>query len=225
MSKQRFFIIKDNMDFVLSLVILLITLPFALLVSLILTVLLKSSPLIIQERGITEDNRIFNIYKFKTIKPYTIVNNTNNEDILYKRHLSEYVPVFCKWLRKSGLDELPQLINVLKGEMSLIGPRPLMISDLEILRRNYPEFYQKRQSIKVKPGITGLWQVRGDRSQGIENLLHLDLQYDDTVSASLDFKILLATIPLVIRGKHSDAIISGMTKTINFNPTKNFQIT
>ncbi|MHB8853952.1 MAG: sugar transferase [Ignavibacteriaceae bacterium] len=211
--------IKNIVDFSLGIIIFLIALPLYLIIFLILAIIFKSSPFIIQKRGITKGNKVFRIYKFKTIKPVTI-NVKDEELILYKKQLAEYVPSFCRWLRKSGLDELPQIINVLKNEMSIIGPRPLMISDLEILKHMFPEYYLMRDNIKVKPGITGLWQVYGKREEGIGNLLHLDLDYDKSVSAGLDLKILLSTIPLVFRGKHSDSIISGMNEDRTINKLK-----
>ena len=221
-SDKKFFLIKNIVDFLLGIIILLIASPFMLVTAIILFVIFRSLPFVVQERGITEEKHVFNIYKFKTIKPNIDNNPGRDEDILYKQHLSAYVPMFCRWLRKSGLDELPQIINVIKGEMSLIGPRPLMISDLKIIRHKHPDYYCRRQLLKVKPGITGLWQVYGNRSQGIENLLHLDIKYSENVSVSLDAEIFLATIPLVFRGKHSDAIISGMTESKMLNPANNF---
>ena len=221
-SDKKFFLIKNILDFLLGIIILLIASPFMLIIAIILFLIFRSLPFIVQERGITEEKHIFNIYKFKTIKPNIDNNPGRDENILHKQHLSDYVPAFCRWLRKSGLDELPQIINVLKGEMSLIGPRPLMISDLKIIRHKHPDYYCRRQLIKVKPGITGLWQVHGNRSQGIENLLHLDIKYSENVSVSLDAEILLATITLVFMGKHSDAIITGMTESRIFNRVNNF---
>jgi len=207
MSKQKFLFIKGKADITFGMIILLISLPFVFLVLVILALLLWSSPLIKQERGITKENKVFKIYKFRTIKPNA--SEENYDDILLKPQLAKHVPLFCIWLRKSGLDELPQVINVLKGEMSLIGPRPLMISDLEILNRKYPEYYSLRNTIKVKPGITGLWQVSGKREEGIDNLIKLDVFYDKTVSFSLDKKIFLSTIQLIFKGNHSDAILKG----------------
>ncbi len=211
LKQENIYSIKSKADKVLAVIILAAALPFSLLTAIVLTLILKSTPLIVQERGITEENKVFKIYKFRTMKRQAESSKEEKEkDILYKRYLAEYVPVFCRWLRKTGLDELPQIINVIKGEMSLIGPRPLMMSDLEILRKRYPEYYRVRGEIKVKPGITGLWQVYGRREEGIENLLHLDREYDREVSFGLDARIFLSTIPLIFRGKHSDAVISGM---------------
>lgn len=217
---KKYFEAKNRIDFILSAVILIAAFPFMLLISILLTVILKSFPLIIQKRGITVDNQVFNIYKFRTIKisPY---NNINSENILFKPDLSQYVPAFCKWLRRTGLDELPQIFNVLKGEMSLVGPRPLTISDLEVLKNKYPQYNRLRNLITVKPGITGMWQVFGNRNEGIENLIVLDLYYYEQTSLSVDLRILLSTILVVFRGKHSDAIFPSMSYNKECNTLSN----
>ena len=216
MTDKRYLRTKNRIDFILSAVILIVAFPFMLLISILLAVILKSFPLIIQKRGITEENQVFNIYKFRTIKinPY---NQINSENILFKPDLSQYVPAFCRWLRKTGLDELPQIFNVLKGEMSLVGPRPLMISDLEVLKNKYPQYYRIRNLLSVKPGITGMWQVFGNRNEGIENLIALDLYYYQQFSFSVDLRILLSTILLAITGKHSDAVFPCMPSNKGWN--------
>jgi lipopolysaccharide/colanic/teichoic acid biosynthesis glycosyltransferase len=216
MTGKKYFKTKSRIDFILSVVILIAAFPFMLLISIILTVILKSFPLIIQKRGITKDNQVFNIYKFRTIKinPYCQINS---ENILFKPDLSQYVPAFCKWLRKTGWDELPQIFNVLKGDMSLVGPRPLTISDLKVLENNHPHHYQIRNSISIKPGITGMWQVFGNRNEGIENLIALDLQYYEQISLLLDLRILLSTIVLIAKGKHTDAIFPCMSSKKGWN--------
>lgn len=221
-QRDRFLKTKDRFDFILSAVILIAAFPFMLLIAMLLTVILKASPLIIQKRGITVDNQVFNIYKFRTIK-VNPNSRINSENILFKPGLSQYVPAFCRWLRKTGLDELPQIFNVLKGEMSLVGPRPLTINDLEVLKNKYPQYNRDRNLITVKPGITGMWQVFGKRSKGIKNLVSLDLEYDERASFLFDLKILTATIPLVFRGKHSDAIIQGMAENGKLKAITNIQ--
>ena len=207
MTDKKYLLIKRIAEICLAVIIILLMLPFSILTALALTIILKSSPIIKQERGITAESNLFNIFKFRTIRPNNLKAMADKE-ILYKQYLEEYVPAFCRWLRKTGLDELPQLINVLNGNMSLIGPRPLMLNDLEIMKSNFPVYYEIRKSITAKPGITGLWQVSGRREEGIENLIYHDNQYNKSVSFSLDLKIFLSTIPLVLKGNHSDAIIS-----------------
>ena len=224
MPNKSTYFIKSIIDLFLGIIVLLIAFPFMIVIALILIIIFRTLPFIIQKRGITEENQVFNIYKFKTIKPNSENNIRRDRNILYKSQLLDYIPAFCRWLRKSGLDELPQLINVIKREMSLIGPRPLMVSDLNILRDKYPEYYRKRQAITVKPGITGLWQVYGDRRRGIENLINFDIEYNEKVSVSLDIEIFLATLPLLFRGKHSDAIIYGMKESRLANSTTSIRI-
>lgn len=206
-NKNIYCFAKSILDFLFGIFLIVLSLPFTFLVSVILAVLFRSSPFIIQERGITCENKVFKLIKFRTIKPDKKKEIFTSNNIFFKIQLEQNVPLFCRWLRRSGLDELPQLVNVIKGEMSLIGPRPLMISDLEILKKKYPEYYYKRNQIIEKPGITGLWQIYGNREKGVENLIFLDLEYDNGISFPLDIKIFISTIPLIFKGKNSDAII------------------
>ena len=100
-----------------------------------------------------------------------------------------------KFLRKTSIDELPQLFNVLKGDMSLVGPRPLP-------ERDYNGFHQdwQRRRFSVRPGITCLWQINGRSTCPFEKWMQLDMQYIDHWSLGLDFKILAKTIPAVLKG-------------------------
>ena len=100
-----------------------------------------------------------------------------------------------KLLRKTSIDELPQLFNVLKGDMSLVGPRPLPV-------RDYQGFHQdwQRRRFSVRPGITCLWQINGRSSTPFEKWMELDMKYIDEWSLWMDFKILEKTIPVVLKG-------------------------
>jgi len=220
MKKYKY--VKNILDRLVSIFILLASLPLIFINIVLLSIILRSSPFLFQRRGITKNNKIFKIIKFRTIR-INQYQESKDRNILYKPSLEEYIPSYCRWLRKTGLDELPQLINVIKGEMSLVGPRPLMMPDLDLLEENNPDYYSLRNGIKVKPGITGLWQVSGRREEGVGNLVNLDVEYDENISFKMDMEILFKTIPLVIRGKHSDAIINGMVEyshraKFDFNP-------
>jgi exopolysaccharide biosynthesis polyprenyl glycosylphosphotransferase len=154
----------------------------------------------IQERyGL--NRRIFRMYKFRTMV-------ANAEALqLALEHLNEAAgPVFKirddpritavgRFLRRTSLDELPQLINVVTGDMSLVGPRPLPLRDV----RHFGEGALMRR-FSVRPGLTGLWQVSGRSELGFEDWIRLDLQYIDRWSIGLDLKILLRTVPAVVRG-------------------------
>ncbi len=145
------------------------------------------------------NGRIFTLYKFRTMQ----MDAENRQAEV--QHLNEMVgPVFKatndprltglgKWLRKTSIDELPQLFNVLKGEMSLVGPRPPIPSEVE----NYEIWHRRRLS--MRPGITGQWQVQGrNRIQNFNDWMRLDLEYIDRWSLVLDMKILLKTIPATL---------------------------
>jgi len=103
--------------------------------------------------------------------------------------------VIGRFLRKTSIDELPQLFNVLKGDMSLVGPRPLPVRDYE----GFDEDWHRRR-FSVRPGITCLWQVDGRSNIQFEDWMRLDMEYIDEWSLSLDFKIILQTFPAVLRG-------------------------
>ena len=119
-----------------------------------------------------------------------------DENILFKMANDDRITPIGKFLRKTSLDELPQFINVLKGDMSLVGPRP----PIPYEREEYEIWHMKR-IIKMKPGITGLWQVEGRSSCSFDDMVRLDLTYIKNWSIWLDIKIILKTPWAVISGK------------------------
>ncbi len=200
-------IVKRVTDIIFSLVIIILTIPVQLIIAVVLFLIFKENPLFIQSRGLTLEKFCFTIIKFRTIhsKQTLLSSKRRTKDIFLLPKLKGELKPFARFLRKTGLDELPQIYNVLIGQMSLIGPRPLMIKDLEIMKNEFLHYYELRNSINSKPGITGVWQIIGDRSLGAENLIGLDIFYDENKSLLLDFKIFLTTIPVIMFAKNSDA--------------------
>lgn len=207
MYKSR---IKRVIDIVLSFGLIVILSPLFLLISVILFIELGAFPIFFQTRALSLRKRKFTIFKFRTLKENDSSRRKAmvNEMVFLKPELEKFVTPFTAFLRKTGLDELPQLFNVLLGNMSIIGPRPLMISDLQILEAEEPKLLLNRDKINSLPGITGLWQTLGNRQNGLKNMIELDLLYDKGISFSMDFIIGFVTIPFVFLGWSSDAILS-----------------
>jgi len=196
-------VIKRGLDFVLSLTLLIAIAPLLLLAA-ILIKLTSPGPVFFVQKRIGLNKRMFSIYKFRTM-------DINAEDKLRDiEHLNEVTgPVFKikndprvtiigKFLRKTSIDELPQLFNVISGDMSLVGPRPLQVRDYELFTEAGEDWQRRRFS--VRPGITCLWQVNGRSSLPFHKWMELDLQYVHNWSLWLDLQILAKTIPAVLRG-------------------------
>jgi lipopolysaccharide/colanic/teichoic acid biosynthesis glycosyltransferase len=123
-------------------------------------------------------------------------SNESRGGVLFKVRDDPRVTRLGRFLRRSSLDELPQLINVLRGEMSLVGPRPLQLRDSDRLRSLDPEGYTRR--LQVPPGITGPWQVSGRSDVDCIRMVQLDLHYAENRSLGLDFRILAQTVLVVL---------------------------
>jgi lipopolysaccharide/colanic/teichoic acid biosynthesis glycosyltransferase len=141
------------------------------------------------------DDRIHREYVTNLIKgEHEKINQGDEEAPLYKMKSDPRITRIGKIIRKTSIDELPQFFNVLKGEMSLVGPRPPIPYEVE----KY-EPWHLRRILDVKPGITGLWQVDGRSTTSFDDMVRMDLRYVQTWSLWLDFKILLKTVKAVIR--------------------------
>lgn len=182
----RFFF-KRLLDVVTATLGFLVVLPIFIILLLTLAIANKGTPFFVQKRP-GKDEKIFSILKFKTM------NNKKDEN---GKLLSdgERLTTIGKLVRKTSLDELPQLINIIKGDMSFIGPRPLLIRYLPY----YSEAEKKRHSIK--PGITGLAQISGRNILNWDDRLRKDIEYVENLDFSLDFKIFIKTIQKVITSK------------------------
>lgn len=177
--------IKRLLDFILSLLALIILSPVLLITALLVRIKL-GSPVIFKQKRPGLNEKIFTLYKFRTM--------TDKKDD--KGNLlpdSERLTKFGKILRSTSIDELPELINILKGDMSIVGPRPLLVEYLDL----YNEEQKHRHD--VRPGLTGLAQVNGRNSISWEDKFKEDIRYIEKISLIEDIKIILKTVIKVLK--------------------------
>ncbi len=180
-------LLKPILDFTLALLTLLILSPILILVGLFLAIANKGNPFFIQTRP-GKDEKLFNIIKFKTMNDKRDPKGKLLSDATRLTRIGKLV-------RKTSLDEIPQLINVLKGDMSLIGPRPLLPEYLSLYNTE-----QKKRHL-VKPGITGWAQVNGRNAISWEQKFTYDIWYVENSSFWIDIKIIFLTIQKVLASK------------------------
>lgn len=209
--------IKHFITRLLALLLFIALLPLFIIISIIIFIETKKSPIFIQERGLTLDKCRFKIYKFRTIKETNVPLTYSPNKILTHPESAGALTFIGKFLRTSGLDELPQLLNIIKGDMNFIGPRPLMISDLEQIKNYYPQLYALREKIceascgNTKPGLTGLWQISKDPDYSVEFLIEKDIEYEKNKSPLLNLYILFVTLKLAVLLKHKDSLLENNT--------------
>jgi exopolysaccharide biosynthesis polyprenyl glycosylphosphotransferase len=158
-------------------------------------------PVFFRQERVGLNKRRFRLFKFRTmvegaeIQQHILESLNEADGPVFKIKADPRITRLGKFLRRYSIDELPQLINVLKGEMSLVGPRPLPVRDIE---RIGAQWHKRRLS--VKPGVTCLWQVNGRSEVGFNEWVRMDLEYIDQWTLGLDLKILIKTIPAVLKG-------------------------
>jgi len=203
--------LKRAFDLVAASLMLLVASPVMLAIAVLIKRSDKGPILFVQER-LGRDGRPFRFYKFRSMVH-------NSDDAIHRQFVAMFIggdengcaesnegePCFKMkedprvtrigaFLRRTSLDELPQLFNILKGEMSLVGPRPPIAYEIE----NYQPWHMER--LKAVPGLTGLWQVSGRSTVTFEEMVRLDIRYINSWSPLLDLSILLRTIPVVLQG-------------------------
>ena len=178
---RRYF--KRPMDFILSLIAIIVLSPVLLIVAMLVKIKL-GSPVIFKQKRPGLNEKIFTLYKFRTM-----IDKRNEDGELLPDNIR--LTKFGKLLRSTSLDELPELFNIIKGDMSVIGPRPLLVQYLPI----YNE-HQKRRH-ETRPGLSGLAQVSGRNDISWEDRFNLDVQYVDNISFIGDWKIIFLTFKKV----------------------------
>lgn len=192
--------IKRSFDILVSLTLLIVTAPIMLLIAIAIKVYDRGPVFFTQER-LTKDGRIFTIYKFRSMR----VRPQDDEYCMTRKNDERLTPV-GKAIRKVHVDELPQLLNILKGDMSIVGPRPESPRLAEEYTRFMPEFAFR---LKVKAGLTGYAQVYGKYNTTPYDKLKLDLAYIERYSLVLDLKLLLMTVKVLFQRENTEGIDAG----------------
>jgi exopolysaccharide production protein ExoY len=198
--------LKRGMDLAGSLAALVLMAPLLVAIATVIWVC-DAGPIVYSQERIGRHGRIFRCLKFRTMvmngdKLFheLLANNAlarTEWETMHKLRRDPRVTRFGKFLRISSLDELPQLFNVLKGDMSLVGPRPIVYAEARKYGRRFPSYCM------VKPGLTGLWQVSGRNNTSYRRRVALDVTYARQASLSLDLWIMLRTVPAIVSGSGS----------------------
>jgi exopolysaccharide biosynthesis polyprenyl glycosylphosphotransferase len=190
-------VVKRIIDIIGSLIMIVLTSPIMLLAACIIR-LDSPGPVIFKQQRIGRAGRIFVVYKFRTMRDGAEHEQANLSSLnevdgpLFKIRNDPRHTRIGRWIRRMSIDELPQLFNVLKGEMSLVGPRPPMVSEVA----HYQDWHKQR--LQVSPGLTGLWQVSGRSQVPFDEQCMLDIYYIENWTPWLDMWIMLKTVPTVL---------------------------
>lgn len=198
--KPIYDVVKRIFDFVFSLIAIILFSPFFLIISILIKIDDPKGPVIYVSDRVGKNGKIFKFYKFRSMcvdadKKYSELLDTNETGgPTFKMKEDPRVTRIGRFIRKTSLDELPQLFNIIKGDMSFIGPRPPMLREVE----SYPDYPMERLS--VLGGLSCYWQIMGRSSIDFKGMIELDLKYIKERSILTDIKILFLTIPAVFRG-------------------------
>jgi undecaprenyl phosphate N,N'-diacetylbacillosamine 1-phosphate transferase len=190
---------KRPLDFILALVAFIVLLPVLIILTILGAIKMKGNPFFVQSRP-GKNERIFKLIKFRTM---TCEKDEHGNLLPDEMRLTRY----GKFLRSTSLDELPELINIIKGDMSIVGPRPQLVRDMVFMTEH------QRMRHTVRPGLTGLAQVNGRNNISWEEKFENDLQYIEKISLIGDIKLILKTVVKVFR--RSDTVREGTASDID----------
>lgn len=198
-------VIKKLLDLILALILVILLSPLMIIIAIMIKIDSKG-PIIFKQIRSGKNNKNFTLYKFRSM----IYNNN-----LYDTSVEDQVTKIGRILRKTSLDELPQLFNILKGEMSFIGPRPWIV--------DYAKYFTKHQMrrLEVLPGITGLAQCSGRNNLGIIERIDIDVEYVENMSLFLDIYIVLKTIKSVLKKEGFSNSKSAIHEELNILKNQN----
>lgn len=197
-QQTKYFVLTRFLDVVLSFTGLILLSPVMLIISMMIKLDDPTAPVFFSQKRIGYQGKEFKMYKFRTMVPdaeerlESLLKYNEVQGAMFKMKQDPRVTPIGHFLRNTSLDELPQLWNVLKGEMSLVGPRPPLPREVEL----YSERDMER--LLVKPGCTGLWQVSGRNALGFDEMVNLDIQFINELSLRNYFKIIWKTFAIVL---------------------------
>ena len=200
-QQKQYLLTKRMLDLFCSGIGLIFFLPLFLVTALLIKLEDSKDPIFFKQMRVGKDGKLFKMYKFRSMKSDaeqllpSIVHLNEVSGAMFKMKDDPRVTIIGRFIRKTSIDELPQLWNVMKGEMSLVGPRPPLPKEVEVYNA-----YDK-QRLLVKPGCTGLWQVSGRNRIGFKEMVELDLKYIKNRSLMNDIYIILRTVRVLIGSK------------------------
>ncbi|WP_368646402.1 sugar transferase [Alkalibacterium putridalgicola] len=193
-------VLKRFLDIILAITILIILSPLFIVIAVLIKLDDPYGKVFFKQIRVGKDLEEFEMYKFRSMysdaedRLATLLKHNEIDGAMFKMQGDPRVTRIGSFIRKYSIDELPQLVNVLTGEMSLIGPRPPLVREVQ----EYTSYDKKR--LNVIPGISGLWQVSGRNSLSFKEMVELDLEYINNLSLMLDITIILKTVVVVIKG-------------------------
>ena len=197
---RRSLVLKRMFDVAAALILIFLLLPLWPVIGILIR-LTSPGPIVFCQRRVGKRRRVFAMYKFRSMVENAHSLRPHLRDLnearghLFKIKQDPRITAVGRWLRRYSLDELPQLINVLRGDMTLVGPRPMPVEEVAY----YAPWHHQRHS--VTPGLTGLWQINGRSDLSFDQMIALDFQYIEKCSLRMDLEILSKTILVVLRGK------------------------
>ena len=200
-SHRRYWVLRRAQDIVFSLLALILLAPLALLISLAIVLDSPGDGAIFRQRRVGRDGKLFWLYKFRTMCPDAeeqlneLLSQNQMDGPVFKIKGDPRITRVGRFLRKTSLDELPQLLNVLRGDMSIVGPRPALPREVEL----YSDY--QRQRLYVTPGLSCYWQIAPHRDQlSFEEWMDLDIKYVHERSFPVDWKIIFRTFRSMLFG-------------------------
>ena len=200
-SNVNYIRIKRLLDIFVSLFGIILLSPLILIVAILIKIEDPNGPVFFKQVRVGKDEKKFYIYKFRSMvidaedRLNDLLELNEISGAMFKMKEDPRVTKLGKFIRKTSIDELPQLVNVLKGEMSIVGPRPPLLREVQ----EYSSHDKLR--LLVKPGCTGIWQVSGRSNMGFEEMVDLDIQYIMNRNLLLDIKIILKTVMVMVNSK------------------------